>query len=211
MRLTAEEIEAKSARNRAARKPVAAQGMTNEELLNRVNALRAMIGFPPLTMAEALPILSEREKKPIKQSEVSLKRAKKQKTVYPTEHAEQSNRKPKQIIPTEHEEQKKVIEWCDKHPIAKHIFSIPNGSHKSPAMAAKFKREGLRSGVPDLFLPVALGGFHGLFIEMKRRQGSKVSVEQFAWGKVLNEQQYCWMHCYGADDAIRVIESYLAA
>ena len=75
MRLTAEEIEAKSARNRAARKPVAAQGMTYEEILERANALREMIGVSPLTMAEALPIIADELAKtvssPVAKKEVS--------------------------------------------------------------------------------------------------------------------------------------------
>jgi hypothetical protein len=34
--------------------------------------------------------------------------------------------------------------------------------------AVKLQKEGVRPGVPALFLSVALGGFHGLYVEMKR-------------------------------------------
>jgi VRR-NUC domain len=118
-------------------------------------------------------------------------------------------KKPVVRVPTEHEEQCKVIEWCDQDPIAKKIFAIPNGSHKSPATAAKFKREGLRPGVPDLFLPVARRGFHGLFIEMKRTKGSVISDDQGKWIVQLGLDGYsCWV-CRGADEAISVIQDYL--
>jgi hypothetical protein len=36
-------------------------------------------------------------------------------------------------------------------------------------MANYLRREGMRTGVPDLVQPVAIGKFHGLYLEMKRR------------------------------------------
>jgi len=113
------------------------------------------------------------------------------------------------VCPTEHAEQVAVIQWCDAHPIAKHIFAIPNGSHKSPAMAAKFKREGLRSGVPDLFLPVPSCGLYGLFIEMKRQKGSVTSQAQRDWAATLLRNGYAVAICNGAESAIQQIKWYL--
>jgi hypothetical protein len=115
----------------------------------------------------------------------------------------------KEVLPSEHEEQAALIAWCDAHPIAKNIFSIPNGANKSFASAAKFKREGLRPGIPDLFLPVACRGFHGLFIEMKRRRFANVTFQQGAWQAALVHQGYHCVICYGADEAIAVIQGYL--
>jgi len=112
-------------------------------------------------------------------------------------------------VPTESQEQAAVIQWCDAHPVAKHIFAIPNGSHKSPAMAAKFKREGLRAGVPDLFLPVPSGGWAGLFVEMKRTKGSVTSKEQWAWIDILTLRDFACVVCKGADEAIAAIKHYL--
>jgi hypothetical protein len=115
----------------------------------------------------------------------------------------------KPLIPTEHQEQVKLIQWCNAHPVANRIFAIPNGSHKNPATAAKFQREGLRKGIPDLFLPVPSGGFHGAFIELKRIKNAKASAEQQEWIDFLNGQGYFAMVCYGADEAIAVIQRYL--
>lgn len=119
--------------------------------------------------------------------------------------------KNKKTVPTEHQEQCAVIAWCDQHPVAKHIFAIPNGANKSPASAAKFKREGLRKGVPDLFLPVASRGFHGLFIEMKRVEGSRATMEQVEWATRLTVFGYDYQLCYGADEAIEAIGRYLSS
>lgn len=111
--------------------------------------------------------------------------------------------------PTESQEQVALIKWCDAHRVAKHIFAIPNGSNKSMASAAKFKREGLRSGVPDLFLPEPRRGYHGLFIEMKRQKGGATSQAQDDWLLYLASNRYCTMVARGADEAIERIEWYL--
>lgn len=48
-------------------------------------------------------------------------------------------------------------------------------------------RTGTRRGVPDVCLPVARCGFHGLYVEMKRRQKSlsHVSDDQNVWIQAL--------------------------
>lgn len=115
----------------------------------------------------------------------------------------------KPVILTEHQEQCLVIAWAETHPIAKHIVAVPNGANKSPAAAAKFKREGLRAGYPDLILDYASGGFYGLKIEMKRTKGGVVSPEQKKWEQILLANGYAYYTCRGADAAIKAIREYL--
>ena len=113
--------------------------------------------------------------------------------------------------PTEHEEQCAVIQYFDLK-YKEHrgrLFAIPNGSYKSRAAASSFKKEGLRAGVPDLFLPVARKGYHGLFIEMKRLKGSVTSKEQKSWHEYLNGQGYLCVVCKGAQSAIDIIDDYM--
>lgn len=117
----------------------------------------------------------------------------------------------KKAVPTESQEQIAVIKWCDTQPLAKYIFAIPNGANKSMASAAKFKREGLRKGVPDLMLPIPCNGFHGLFIELKRTKGSVTSKEQRGWIALLHQAGYAAFVCRGADEAIDRIKAYLSA
>lgn len=90
------------------------------------------------------------------------------------------------------------------------LFAIPNGGSRHAAEAAKFKRTGVRAGVPDLMLAVARGGAHGLFIEMKRRQGGKVSEAQKEFIALLTEQGYKCVVCKGFDAALEEIRKYLA-
>lgn len=113
--------------------------------------------------------------------------------------------------PTESQEQCAVIAWADTQPLARFIFAIPNGANKSMASAVKFKREGLRKGVPDLFLPIPNypKNYHGLFIEMKRIKASVTSKEQLAWINFLQKQNFACGVCHGADEAIELIQAYL--
>ena len=108
---------------------------------------------------------------------------------------------------TEAQEQAEVIEWCGWKRIP--VFHIPNGGSRNPIEAANLKRQGVKAGVPDLFVPVAASGCHGLFIEMKRERGGRVSEAQRRWLALLDAQGYRASVCHGAEEAIREIEGYL--
>lgn len=117
-------------------------------------------------------------------------------------------------IPTEHEEQAALFKWAKlsagAHPGLKLLFAIPNGGHRHKAVAGKLAAEGVKPGVPDACLPVARGEFHGLYIEMKRRDGGSLSETQKGWIADLNDQGYQAECCHGWDEAREVIEAYLA-
>ena len=92
------------------------------------------------------------------------------------------------------------------------LFAIPNGTAaSSPVEAAKAKRTGRKKGVPDVFLPVPSREYHGLFIELKRRNGrlSDLSDEQSQWIQALTEQGYKTVVCFGWEDAAQTISIYL--
>lgn len=116
-------------------------------------------------------------------------------------------------VPTEDEEQMIVIQWANlsggKWPDLKWIYHTPNGGSRSKAEAARFKAMGVKAGVPDLFLPAAYGGYHGLYIEMKRRKGGKLSAEQKKWIAALIENDYRVERCDGWEEAVAVLEEYL--
>lgn len=103
-------------------------------------------------------------------------------------------------------EQEVVVEYCDLRDIP--IVHIPNEGKRSKSYGAKMKRAGLRKGFPDLFLPLARRGFHGFFIEMKYDRG-KVSPNQIKWLKKLKGEGYATAVCYGADEAIKLINKYI--
>lgn len=99
--------------------------------------------------------------------------------------------KPKGL--SENQIQARYFGWADvmanRMPVLKLLFHIPNGAHKSVTSRAIFKLIGLKAGVPDVFLPVASSGFHGLWIEFKSEKG-RVSDVQEAWHDALEEQGY---------------------
>jgi hypothetical protein len=84
----------------------------------------------------------------------------------------------KPYVPTEDVEQTKLIRWADHHWFGKHLFAIPNGGLRNKIVAAKLKAQGVRAGVSDLMLAIPSKDSHGLFIEMKRTQGSSTSESQ---------------------------------
>lgn len=53
------------------------------------------------------------------------------------------------------------------YPELRWMHHIPNGGGRSAVTGSKLKGEGVRAGVFDVFLPVARGGYHGLYLEMK--------------------------------------------
>lgn len=89
------------------------------------------------------------------------------------------------------------------------LFHVPNGGSRGPAEAGRFKAMGVKPGVPDVFLDVPRGGFHGLRIEMKRRRGGVLSDEQAEWLDYYNANGYRAVVCYGWDEARMEIEDYL--
>lgn len=117
------------------------------------------------------------------------------------------------LIPSEHDEQVALFKWAAlrqaRYPELALMFAIPNGGARHPAVAAKLLKEGVKAGVPDICLPVARGGFHGLFIELKRLRGGTASQFQRAWILELTKKGFVAEICRGCDAAIVAIESYL--
>ena len=114
---------------------------------------------------------------------------------------------------SEHDEQVSIFDWAAvkqvEIPELRLLFAIPNGGLRNKVTASKLKAEGVKSGVPDMFLPVARGRFHGLFIELKKVGGRKATDNQHEWMTRLTDQGYDCYVCYGAEPAILTITSYL--
>lgn len=117
------------------------------------------------------------------------------------------------LLPTEAEEQARLFSWAQmragKHPELRLLFHIPNGGARRKTEAARLQAEGVKAGVPDLFLPSARYPWNGLFIELKRQKGGKVSDAQRKWLDDLEGAGYrCAVAC-GWQEAARIIEDYL--
>lgn len=76
-------------------------------------------------------------------------------------------------------------------------------------ISALLHAEGVRAGIPDLFLAIARGEWHGLWIEMKRRKGGFLSDPQRTALLALKLEGYSTAVCYGWDEAREAIVDYL--
>lgn len=114
---------------------------------------------------------------------------------------------------TEHAHQCAVMCWCALHlkeyPVLKLLFAIPNGGERNIVVAARLKAEGVKSGVPDLMLPVARHSLHGLFIEMKEPTKGRLSPKQGEWQRDLEDQDYGVAVCYGWIEARNCLIAWL--
>lgn len=105
--------------------------------------------------------------------------------------------------PSEHDEQTALFTWAALNewhePRLALLFAIPNGGHRSKATAGKLKAEGVKAGVPDVFLPAYHLGREqfGLFVELKRVRGGATSPEQRAWHDRLRRNGYRVEVCKG--------------
>lgn len=97
-----------------------------------------------------------------------------------------------------------------KWPELELLYHVPNEGKRSYKTAARLKAEGLKSGVPDICLPVPRGGYHGLYIELKRVKNSRVTQDQLDWIEALIAQGYVAAVCRGCDEAIELITRYLS-
>ncbi|MPM78797.1 hypothetical protein SDC9_125811 [bioreactor metagenome] len=116
-------------------------------------------------------------------------------------------------IPTESVEQQILFRWARmqrcRYPELDLLYHIPNGGSRKKAEAGRFKAEGVKAGIPDIFLPVPRDQYHGLYIELKRTKGGRISPEQVMWMEALTKQGYCCAVCKGHEAAIKVILDYL--
>lgn len=94
---------------------------------------------------------------------------------------------------------------------AKLLYHVPNGGHRHKQVAVKLKDQGVKAGVPDLVLPMARGGWFGLYIEFKAKPpfDAAVSSSQDAYLQALTAQGYLAVVCRGSIDALEAIRAYL--
>lgn len=120
----------------------------------------------------------------------------------------------RRLTMTEAQEQSAVFRWAglamNEWPELFYLHHCPNGGSRHPIEAVNLKRQGVKAGVPDIMLPCARGGYHGLFLEMKAQHGH-LSPEQSVWLEHLRAEGYRAECAFGAEQAINIIQQYLTA
>ncbi|MCL2596246.1 MAG: VRR-NUC domain-containing protein [Paludibacter sp.] len=88
------------------------------------------------------------------------------------------------------------------------IYAIPNGGQRNAIVAAKMKAEGVLSGTPDLCIPVAKGGYHALYIELKVGKNKPTNNQISVMEKLQNEGYKCEV-CYSFDEFQKIVAEYM--
>ena len=121
--------------------------------------------------------------------------------------------------PSEHTIQKQCVRWFAlQYPTLNQLlFAIPNGGHRSKAAAGKAKVEGVKPGVPDLFLSVpherttrlGLVTTCGLYIEMKTPKGRQ-SPDQTGFQYQVEALGYRYTICRSLEEFQTTVTEYLS-
>ncbi len=118
---------------------------------------------------------------------------------------------------TEHGKQSALFCWAAEYvqtyPRIRFMFAIPNGGLRDQITASRLRAEGVKRGVPDIFLPIPVFGFGGtyagLFIEMKRRVAGQTSSDQDNYHEYLRKAGFRVEICTNWESARDVILSYI--
>jgi hypothetical protein len=112
----------------------------------------------------------------------------------------------------EHRDAKHFMTWVDinkrVYPELEAIYHIPNGGQRNKIVAAKLKAEGVKAGMPDYHLPVALNGKPGLWIELKAEDG-RLSKSQKERIQLLEQLGHHVQVCYGWQQCAQACIDYL--
>lgn len=116
----------------------------------------------------------------------------------------------KMFVPTERQEHLALMKWIALQPKIRDLFvHIPNEGKRSVLEGYVLRRLGLRRGVSDFLLPLPTKSYHGLWIELKRKDGGKESIEQKQWINKMRSLGYAAFFARGCDEAIKIISTYL--
>ncbi len=110
-------------------------------------------------------------------------------------------------------EQVAVFEWAALHewrwPCLALLFGSIMGVHLPPKYLNKCLKAGMKKGKPDINMPFPMGGYIGLWIELKKSDGKKPRKEQERYLRMLAAAGNATFACRGSRPAIRVITAYL--
>lgn len=119
---------------------------------------------------------------------------------------------------TDHEgtEQKHLLSWMkvNNNPVirsmAEVVYHVPNGGTRNGREAANLKEQGTRAGVSDLVIPMARGGYFGLYLELKATppHNSMLAESQQGWLLKVHRNGYAAALAVGKAEAQEIIDRY---
>lgn len=105
---------------------------------------------------------------------------------------------------SESDEQIGFVNWFEGSFKGVRIFHIPNGGHRSISVGKNLRAEGVKPGVPDLYVPA-----WRLWIEMKRTSGGRLSDDQRDWIDYLEAHGDSVIVGKGAKDASKQVLEWI--
>jgi len=112
--------------------------------------------------------------------------------------------------PYEDQLQESTATWINPQYPEVRAYHIPNGGKRHPKVGAKLKRQGVRPSVPDWHIPVARGGYHSMYVELKR-EGVSVPPEQREMHEFLRGQGHYVAVCKTLQQFMDSVNEYLNA
>ena len=113
---------------------------------------------------------------------------------------------------SEHDDQVAIFEWAKMsegaYPDLWLLHASMNAGRRTKRQGAKLVRSGLKKGVPDITLPIACGGYIGLWIEQKVK-GGRVRPSQDEWHKRLEDAGHRVIVSWSVEESIQVLTDYL--
>lgn len=112
--------------------------------------------------------------------------------------------------PNEKQEHLAFMDWVRLNPrVSQCLIHIANEYDGGIRRGYQRKLMGVKSGVSDFLLVIPSRGYHGLFLELKRLSGGRVTETQKSWLTLVQSLGYAGEVCYGCSDAISKVEAYL--
>lgn len=115
----------------------------------------------------------------------------------------------------EHKIQSGIIKAVEPIPECRWLHANPNGGYRSVVTGARLKAEGVKRGIPDLFLPVPrpkinnyMEWYCGFYIEVKTPTGRQTK-DQKEFEKFAVEQGYKYAIVRSTQEGVDEILGYL--
>jgi hypothetical protein len=95
------------------------------------------------------------------------------------------------------------------------MFAVPNGMMLAGTAGRRarymnaMKNRGLKPGVSDLVIAYPVAPYHGMMLELKLKENSKIIDTQTSWANLMNAVGYYATIAAGFNNAIWAIENYL--
>jgi hypothetical protein len=88
------------------------------------------------------------------------------------------------------------------------LYAIKNAGHGDAVRGARNKAEGVTVGIPDICLPIRMGVYNALYIELKRPGKNSMSQQQREMHALLMAEKNMVVVCVGWQAACKTIQAY---